>query len=622
MAGGVVRDNLIYGNGSTIADYGGVGTASFSGNVCDSGGTGCAATGGAGTTSAGANGSIGSPGSPPGGAAGCSTSTAVSASKPTQQLQQSSGTAASAKAGGSSQPAASSGQACFTLGGKNLSAEGYDIAAKWQQQKGVKVTPYSNLSSATVSGLGAHSPADGQAQGVGVAGGQFDGEVDQGEGVVLNFDEPQTNLTVGLRNFYVESQATDGVETALWVAYKDGKVVAQGKADADPANTLGTDGVTGQSQFEIAAEEGFDQVVLYSDEYESNFGVEYVEAKNPAGCGNSSGGATSSKSSTSKDSSSGSASNSNSSGSGSVSTSPRSGSGSSGPRCSSASASPTPNGHVFYVAPGGSDSGAGTEGNPFGSIEKALSMMKPGDTLYLHGGEYDEAISPNAWEPGGGLTIPSGGNSWEEAITIAGYPGERAVIEGVTLNSGMGVSYLVFDNLVMNDGFYFGDNHHIRLSNSEVVGHPENYLANYEEIKRQYEAWGRNDGQKFMEWANQFEVPNLIMGNGNNVEIIGNDIHGGFYGMYSNGQDMLIEGNDIHDNMGSSASTCTRAVAATSAITSCAITSCMTTADTITAVTQARASLSAPVRTTSPRTITSTTMSAAGSTPPTAVPTV
>jgi hypothetical protein len=175
-----------------------------------------------------------------------------------------------------------------------MPAAAFDIATMWQQQKGVKVTPYSNLSAATLSDLGTHSPTDGQAQGVGVAGGQSDGEIDQGEGVVLNFDQPQTNVTVGLRNFYVENYVDDGAETALWAAYKDGKVVAQGKVDAAPENILGTKGVTGQSQFEITAERGFDQVVLYSDEYESDFGVEYVQATNPhgnpMGCGGSSGG--------------------------------------------------------------------------------------------------------------------------------------------------------------------------------------------------------------------------------------------------------------------------------------------------------------------------------------------
>jgi len=45
---------------------------------------------------------------------------------------------------------------------------------------------------------------------------------------------------------------------------------------------------TGKAEFEIDVPGGIDQLLLYSEENDSDFGVEYVEGKNPAGCGSSS----------------------------------------------------------------------------------------------------------------------------------------------------------------------------------------------------------------------------------------------------------------------------------------------------------------------------------------------
>jgi parallel beta-helix repeat protein len=220
--------------------------------------------------------------------------------------------------------------------------------------------------------------------------------------------------------------------------------------------------------------------------------------------------------------------------------------GTGGSWCSSTEALPV-NGETFYVSPNGADGScdqAKNAGTPLRTIAQAMGCMKPGDTLLLRGGEYNEAIRPED------MTIPSG-NSWEEAITIAGYPGERAVIKGVALNSGMGVSYLVFDNLVIDGGVYAGtDNHHIRVNNSDVFGHNENYMANYEEIKRQYEAWGKNDGYNFMQWTNHFGTISVISGPADYLEVTNSKIHDGFYGAYVNGSHMLFEGNEVYDNIG------------------------------------------------------------------------
>src|SRR5690349_22523654 len=43
---------------------------------------------------------------------------------------------------------------------------------------------------------------------------------------------------------------------------------------------------------------------------------------------------------------------------------------------------------VFYVAPNGSDSAAGTQAAPWASIAHAQSVARPGDTVFFRGGTY------------------------------------------------------------------------------------------------------------------------------------------------------------------------------------------------------------------------------------------
>ena len=45
-------------------------------------------------------------------------------------------------------------------------------------------------------------------------------------------------------------------------------------------------------------------------------------------------------------------------------------------------------GQVYYVAPSGSDSAAGTQTAPWASIAHAQTVVQPGDTVYFRGGTY------------------------------------------------------------------------------------------------------------------------------------------------------------------------------------------------------------------------------------------
>jgi hypothetical protein len=87
-------------------------------------------------------------------------------------------------------------------------------------------------------------------------------------------------------------------------------------------------------------------------------------------------------------------------------------------------------GRTFYVAPTGNDAANGlTLETPFRSIEHALEVVQPGDTIQLRGGTYVPIRNV-------GLYISRGGTSsaWKK---IKAFNGERAVIDARGKEAGM-----------------------------------------------------------------------------------------------------------------------------------------------------------------------------------------
>lgn len=79
-------------------------------------------------------------------------------------------------------------------------------------------------------------------------------------------------------------------------------------------------------------------------------------------------------------------------------------------------------GATYYVAPNGSDANPGTLAAPFKTLQKAVPLLKPGETLIVRAGEYEtNGLSANA-----NSIIPSG-TSWDKPVTLKAYPGERPV---------------------------------------------------------------------------------------------------------------------------------------------------------------------------------------------------
>ena len=177
---------------------------------------------------------------------------------------------------------------------------------------------------------------------------------------------------------------------------------------------------------------------------------------------------------------------------------------------------------TYYTATNGSDANPGSRFQPFRTIKKGLSVLASGDTLYLRGGTYHEAIRPTVG------AIPNG-TSWDHATTIAGFPGETVTLapadwgEAVLLGDGGQFGYMIFNNLTLDGqgivpGIYLaGDTHHIRFNNCEI----------------------KNSGR------------HSVFGGGAFNEVINSRIHdGAAYGFYYSGHDSLFNNNDVFNHGG------------------------------------------------------------------------
>ena len=108
----------------------------------------------------------------------------------------------------------------------------------------------------------------------------------------------------------------------------------------------------------------------------------------------------------------------------------------------------------YFVAKNGSDLNDGSQEKPFGTIGHAVTKLRPGDTLTIRGGTYDE-----------GFTVPVSGTR-ERPIVIRGAPGERVFIQagyGAPLAGGITVSnqnhihfkdFCIYGDWAVDEGFF------------------------------------------------------------------------------------------------------------------------------------------------------------------------
>ena len=72
-----------------------------------------------------------------------------------------------------------------------------------------------------------------------------------------------------------------------------------------------------------------------------------------------------------------------------------------------------------YFATTGDDANAGTAEAPFRTLKKGMSVLGPGDTLYVEDGTYEGVVEHGAFRSG---------TSWEKPVTVAARPGHRPEI--------------------------------------------------------------------------------------------------------------------------------------------------------------------------------------------------
>ena len=201
-------------------------------------------------------------------------------------------------------------------------------------------------------------------------------------------------------------------------------------------------------------------------------------------------------------------------------------------------------GTTYYTALTGSDSNscssATSQSTPKRTINASLKCLSAGDTLYIRGGQYPEQLHSVF-----GTSWPSG-NSWDNPITIAGYPGETVIINPSSNDDTFdilymeNIQYLIFDNLIIDGSntnistgmtlFRLGGtSHHVRLQNSIL----------------------RNAHVGCSGMCCACGYGNAILAGNAGSEFINNEIYGNdAYGIYMTGNGFLVEGNYIHDNQG------------------------------------------------------------------------
>ncbi len=146
--------------------------------------------------------------------------------------------------------------------------------------------------------------------------------------------------------------------------------------------------------------------------------------------------------------------------------------------CGPPDTAPTPDAspQTYYVSTTGSDRNAGTIAAPWLTISSAVAKLRAGDTLYIRGGTYTGTV--NAIDSAVN-TVPSG-TSWENAITIAGYPSETVTIRvgdgpGIRLTTSA-PHYLIFQDFAVDmtgssaaEGVYLSSGaHHNRFQRLDI----------------------------------------------------------------------------------------------------------------------------------------------------------
>lgn len=88
---------------------------------------------------------------------------------------------------------------------------------------------------------------------------------------------------------------------------------------------------------------------------------------------------------------------------------------------------------TYYIAVDGDDSNAGTLSDPFATLNKAQSLVLPGDTVYFRGGTYriqpEQIMTPTSGIWTHVFDMSKSGTSENQRIHYFGYEGERPIFD-------------------------------------------------------------------------------------------------------------------------------------------------------------------------------------------------
>jgi CSLREA domain-containing protein len=106
--------------------------------------------------------------------------------------------------------------------------------------------------------------------------------------------------------------------------------------------------------------------------------------------------------------------------------------------------------NVYYVSPDGDDANPGSFDRPWRTIQHAVDNVEPGDTIWARGSTYNEGVDIETYGLPG---LP---------ITLSGYPGEVAILDGSGLERRDGIviggaDYWTIQDLVIQDYIQEGE---------------------------------------------------------------------------------------------------------------------------------------------------------------------
>lgn len=105
---------------------------------------------------------------------------------------------------------------------------------------------------------------------------------------------------------------------------------------------------------------------------------------------------------------------------------------------------------VYYVAPGGEDRNPGSLSEPWRTIRKANEALRPGDTVYVRGGVYEEQ------SPGNAIIVPKYSGAPGKYITYAAYKDEIPFINAPEGQMVLSAIDLRGKSYIRVDGFRLG----------------------------------------------------------------------------------------------------------------------------------------------------------------------